>query len=399
MTVVTDKNKIEEIFSRGTVAEILPNKEGLMGRLLSGDRLRIYIGFDPTGESLHLGHAQNLIFLEDLRRLGHEVIVLFGDFTARIGDPDKASARNALSPEEVKHFVSGWVEQVKPLVSFDDPNNPAKIMFNSEWLKTLSFEDVLSLASHFTVQHMIERDMFDKRLKAGSPIYLHEFMYPLMQGYDSVAMDVDVELCATDQIFNALAGRTLLRKMKNKDKHVIALRLLANPKTGEMMSKSQGSGVLLKSTPQDMFGAIMAQPDEMTEVLLESCTRVSVDEKKSIVDLGPRDAKARVAYEIVALVFGRESADHARHSFETAFQKGGVPDEMPTVVLAFGESFADALVREGIVASKTKWRRLVSDGAVSVHEGDKIDDPDFIRRDSCVIKIGKKIFVRFENSK
>ena len=266
MKVITDTKRIEEIFLRGTVVDILPTKAELMKRLMSGERLRMYIGFDPTSTALHLGHAKNIMFAEELRQLGHEVIVLFGDFTAQIGDPsDKAATRKQLTPEDVKKNVAGWMTQVKPLLNFSDTENPPLIKYNSEWLSKLSFAEVVNLAAHFTVQQMLERDMFAKRLKENIPIHLHEFMYPLMQGYDSVAMDVDVEICGTDQTFNALAGRTLIKRLKNKDKFVIALNLVANPKTGELMSKSNGTGVFIDQSSNSLFGAIMSLPDPMIE--------------------------------------------------------------------------------------------------------------------------------------
>lgn len=269
-----DKQKIEDIFNRGIVAEVIPSKKELFDYLLAGKRLRVYIGADPTSSALHLSHAKNYMFLEDLRRLGHEVIVLFGDFTAQIGDPTaKNNARPQLSQEQVGENVKGWVEQIKPLMDFNDKVNPPKILYNNDWLSKLSFRDVVFLASNFTVQQMMERDMFEKRLENNTPIYLHEFLYPLMQGYDSVAMDVDAELCGTDQIFNALAGRTLLKRIKNKDKFVIALNLMENPETGELMSKSRGTGVFLSLPANDMYGAVMAQPDEMIRIFLVNNTR------------------------------------------------------------------------------------------------------------------------------
>src|SRR3989338_10644515 len=244
ISITIDKKRIEEILERGVVSEILPSKEEFVAKLMSGQRLKIYIGADPTSNALHLSHAKNYMFLEELRQLGHEVIVLVGDFTAQIGDPtDNTATRVQLSEEEVNTNVKSWISQIKPLMSFGDRKNPPKIKYNSEWLSKMTWKDELLLASNFTVQRMLERDMFDKRLKNDAPIYLHEFQYPLMQGYDSVAMDVDVELCGTDQVFNALVGRTLLKRLKNKDKFVVAVNLMENPKTKELMSKSRGTGV------------------------------------------------------------------------------------------------------------------------------------------------------------
>jgi len=214
---ITDRRRLEEVFARGTVVEAFPSKEELLKALESGKRLKIYIGLDPTSPALHLGHAKNLMFLEELRQLGHEVIVLFGDFTAMIGDPSsKTAARTQLTSREVKRNESDWLRQIEPVIDLEDKDNPTGIKHNSEWLSKLTMQEVAALAQNFTVQQLIERDMFEKRFKEGIPIYLHEFLYPLMQGYDSVAMDVDAELCGTDQIFNALAGRTLLKRLKTK---------------------------------------------------------------------------------------------------------------------------------------------------------------------------------------
>lgn len=229
----TNNEKIEEILTR-SIAEILPTKDGLRNELKSGKRLRIYTGTDATGTSLHIGHATNYMVLEKLRRLGHEVIFLVGDFTARIGDPtDKnETARKQLTREQVIENVKTWIDQVRPVIDVDNKENPVRILFNNDWLSKLSFEDVINLASNFTVQRMIERDMFQVRMQSNKPLYLHEMLYPLMQGYDSVAIDVDVEMCGRDQKFNALAGRTLLKKIKNKEKFVLITTLLENPKTG-----------------------------------------------------------------------------------------------------------------------------------------------------------------------
>lgn len=395
MKVITDKKKIEELFARGTVVEVLPSKDELMAKLVSGDRIKVYIGVDPTAEALHLGHAKNIMFLEELRQLGHEVILLFGDFTARIGDPTgRSTARKELTSEDVKKNVAKWLDQVRPIIDFEAKDNPAKIMYNSEWLSKLTFVEVVGIASNFTVQQMIERDMFQKRLEDGSPIHLHEFMYPLMQGYDSVAMDVDAELCGTDQIFNAMAGRTLLKRYKNKDKFVIALNLLANPKTGELMSKSKGTGVFINLPANELYGAVMAQPDPMIEPLFMNCTRIPIDEKDSIMKLGPRDAKARVAADIVRRFHGEDKARAAAEAFEKTFAKGGVPEDVTEVRLGGNEMLADILVKAGIVPSKTEWRRLVLDGAVRKEDDLKIEDPHFKPEGTMVLKIGKRRFVK-----
>jgi tyrosyl-tRNA synthetase len=392
--IISMESKLKEIFERGTVVEVLPSKEELIERLLHGEPIRIYIGVDPNSEALHLGHAKNIMFLEELRQLGNEVILLFGDFTAQIGDPDKKSTRPQLTPEETKKNAEKWLDQVRPILNLTDAKNPAKIMYNSSWLSDLKFSDVIQLASHFTVQQFIERDLFEKRIESGDPIHLHEFMYPLMQGYDSVAMDVDAELCGTDQIFNALAGRTLLKRLKNKDKFVIALNLVANPKTGELMSKSKGTGVFINTSSNDLFGAIMALPDPMIEPLFINCTRIPLSEKESIMSKGPRDAKAAMAFDIVKRFHGEEKAKTAEKNFNETFSKGGVPEDIQTVTIRSGQTLGDTLVAAKIVESKTEWRRLVTDGAVRTEADEKIDDPYFVPKTEIVLKIGKRRFVK-----
>jgi tyrosyl-tRNA synthetase len=389
------RKKIEELFERGTVVEVFPSKEELIERLTSGKPIKIYYGIDPTGTSIHLGHAKNAIFLEELRQLGSEVILLFGDFTAQIGDPsDKSAVRKQLTAEEVKKHVSTWVDQFSPVLNFRDKTNPAVIKYNSEWLSKLNFTDVINIASNFTVQQMLERDMFEKRLANNTPIHLHEFMYPLMQGYDSVAMDVDAELCGTDQIFNALAGRTLLKRLKNKDKFVIALNLIANPKTGELMSKSNGTGVFVDVPADQLFGSIMALPDPMIEPLFLNVTRIPMSEKDAIMSKGPRAAKAEIAYDIVKRFHGEDKARAAVEAFNNTFAKGGTPEDMPEIKISEGSILVEELIKADIVPSKTEWRRLVTDGAVRLEDETKITDPAFVPTQTLILKIGKRRFVK-----
>lgn len=395
MKVVTDKTKIKEILDRGTVVDILPTREEFIDKLASGERLRFYLGIDATAPVLHLSHAKNFMFLEKIRQLGHEVIVLFGDFTARIGDPTgEDSKRKQLSRKEVLRNIKAWKRMIKPFMNFNTFKNPPKIKHNHKWLSKLSFEDVVNLASNFTVQHIISRDMFQKRIKEERPIYLHEFFYPLMQGYDSVAMDVDVEVCGTDQTFNALAGRTLLKKLKNKEKFVVALTLMENPKTGELMSKSKGTGVFLGTNANDMFGQIMAQPDEMVEVFFINNTLLSKDKIKEIIDAqDPKNAKIILALEIVSICYGKDKAQKAKENWENTFSKGEVPIDIKEVS-ANGETFADLFVKEKVVASKSEFRRLVDEGAVSEMEtGEKVSSHQEQAKVGTY-KIGKKRFIK-----
>ena len=324
---------VERIMNRGVIVDVLPDKETFHQRLLSMEPMKIYIGADPTSTTLHLSHAKNYMLLEEFRKLGHEVIVLFGGFTARIGDPTgKLGTRKQLSLEEVQKNVQGWMEQIRPLMDFDDKENPPRIVNNNEWLSKLTMEDTVHLASNLTVQQMIERDMFAKRLKEKQPIYLHEFIYPLLQGYDSVALDVDAELCGTDQTFNALVGRTLLRKLKHKDKFVVSVNLMENPITHELMSKSRGTGVFLDLDPFNMYGAIMSQPDEMIKVFLINNTRIPLEEVESIMrSNNPRDAKMRAALEVTKIFHGEAKAQEAQDSFVKLVQKKESANDIPEI--------------------------------------------------------------------
>ncbi|MBI3633909.1 MAG: tyrosine--tRNA ligase [Candidatus Vogelbacteria bacterium] len=395
--VVTDKQKIEEVLTR-SVEEVLPTREGLRELLLSGRRLRIYIGTDATGTSLHLGHATNYMILEKFRQLGHEVVFLIGDFTARIGDPtDKGDiARKQLTRGEVLHNVKTWIDQIRPVIDVDNKDNPVKILYNNDWLAALTLENVLNLASNFTVQQVLERDMFQERIKKEKPLYLHELLYPLMQGYDSVAMDVDVEMCGMDQKFNALAGRTLLRKLKNKEKFVFITTLLENPKTGEkMMSKSLGTGVFLDADGDKMFGGIMSQPDENMRQLFIDCTRLDMVEIESILqEKNPRDSKIRLATEIVTMYHGRDVAKVAKENFIKTFSEGGVPEDINEFLVVPGVFLKDALLEHKLVSSGSDFRRLVDERAVSVNNN-KIEDPKIIISENSVVRVGKRRFIKF----
>src|SRR3989338_2374224 len=440
--IITDPDAINKILRRGVAVDALPSWGALYGVLTSGKRLRIYTGADPTADTLHLSHAKNFMLLEELRGLGHEVILLVGDFTARIGDPTgRGEARKQLTQKEVKENVKKWLLQIRPLMKFDDKKNTPKVLYNSAWLSRLSFQEVLSLASNFTVQQMLERDMFWRRfygewrckkcnypnafeqnlldrtaqsqecqkchqkflkndiVSSGDggnkrPIYLHEFLYPLMQGYDSVAMDVDIELCGSDQTFNALAGRTLLKRLKNKGKFVVAVNLMANPKTGELMAKSRGTGVFLSSPPNEMYGEIMAEPDEMIEPLFINCTRLPLADKEKIMSLGPRAAKARVTLEIVKKIYGAPAAQAAEKTFDQTFRAGGVPEDILEINLSPAADIVAALIVAGVIDSRSEWRRLIAEGAVRDETNQKITDPHFSPTTASVLKIGKHRFVK-----
>ncbi len=392
------EKQIETILSR-SIFQVLPSKESLKNALLSGKKLRIYVGADATGPQLHIGHATNFMILEKLRKLGHQVIVLFGDFTAMLGDPtEKFVARKRLSQEEVRENIATWKDQVSKLLNFSDAENPAIIRKNSEWLSEMNLSDVIDLASHFTVQQMLERDMFEKRMEEGKPIHLNEFLYPLLQGYDSVTLDVDVEMGGSDQLFNMLAGRTLQRDFHQKEKFVIATTLLENPVTGKkLMSKSEGGFVALNDAPNEMFGKIMALPDEVIRQVFVDCSFLSPEEIEKILSSdNPRDAKLRLGREIVAIYHGEESARAAEEYFVSIFSKREIPEDVRESHLSAEVSLLDFLVREGFASSRAEARRKVEQGGVEL-DGEKILDRDLVltrKEKPVIIKCGKKDIVR-----
>lgn len=395
----TDKKVIEKILDRGIVKQILPSREEFVEALASGKQLKFYIGADPTGNSLHLSHAKNFMLLEEFRKLGHKVYVLFGDFTACIGDPsDRTSARTALTREQARINAKSWVDQIKSIIDFDDPINPAEVVFNSTWHDKFSPADLMSLFSNASVQRMIERDMFQKRLAENRPIFLNEFLYPMFQGYDSVALDVDVELCGTDQIFNALTGRDLIKRYSGKEKFVVAVGLMENPVTGELMSKSNNTGVFLGTDADTMFGQIMALPDEMIEVILINDTRIPLEKIKTLdIANNPMEAKLFTAREVTKIFYG-EQAEETYKKFIDTFRNKAFPSDAIEVVLSVErETLLGVITKCLHDKSKSEIRRLIAQNAVSVN-GKKISDEKMVLTipisSHLEVKIGKKGFYK-----
>lgn len=392
-----NKEKINELLTRG-VENIYPSADFLRAKLEKGEKLTLYVGFDPTGPTLHLGHAITLKKLGEFQALGCKIILLIGDFTAMIGDPtDKKATRKQLTREEVLNNCKLYKKQASTFLDFKG-DNPAELKYNSKWLAKMNFEDVLALASKMTVSQMMERDMFENRMKEGRPIFLHEFMYPLMQGYDSVAMDVDGELCGNDQTFNALVGRNLMKELKNKEKFVLTMKLLTD-NAGTKMGKTEGNMLALIDGANMMYGKVMAWEDSMMWNAFLLCTNVSEDEIKTLkgeMDAGknPRDIKMRLAYEIVRIYYGDAKAKKAEKEFVKTFQKKEIPDEIEEIKATVGEPLADILTVHGFVNSKSDFRRLIEEGAVSI-DGQKISDfQTKVEKTPVIIKIGKKRFIK-----
>ena len=371
-----DDNKaklIKDFFARG-VADVIPSKGDLKKVLESDKKLKIYIGADPTAPKLHLGHSTNILLLRILQKLGHKIIILIGDFTGMIGDPtDKSAIRVPLTSEQVQENARTYQDQLSKIIDFGG-DNPAEIKFNSEWLSNLSSVEIIKLMANVTVQQMIERDMFQKRLAENKPIGLHEFIYPLLQGYDSVVMDVDAEMGGTDQTFNMMMGRHLMKTKSGKEKFVITTELLVNPKTGvKLMSKSEGGYIGLNDEPEDMYGKVMALSDEVIEPCYRMCTALDLGG----IDFGshPMELKKNLAWEIVRIYHSEEEANQARDHFQRTVVEKTASEVAPMVVVEGGvlgtiqdlngkPGLANILVENGLVGSRSEFKRLVEEGGL-----------------------------------
>jgi len=400
MTINTDPNKINELLTRG-VENIFPNREFLEARLKEGKQLSLYVGIDPTSPDLHIGHSIFLRKMRAFQELGHKIILLIGDFTGMIGDPtDKSATRVRLTHDQVRENARTYKEQASKLISFEG-ENPAQFKFNSEWLAKLTFTDVVELGAHFTVQQMLTRDMFKKRLQEEKEIYLHEFLYPLMQGYDSVVMDVDGEMGGNDQMFNMLAGRTLMKAMKNKEKFVLTTKLLVDP-TGKKMGKSEGNMIRLNDSADEMFGKVMSWTDGMIVGGFELMTDVPMEEvvaiSKSLIrdEANPRDMKARLAKEVVKVFFDADEAEAASLRFDQQFKEHEVPENIPEHKISVEQSIVDVLVDSGLAKSKSDARQLIDGGGVKVDDNVVTDYKQLIEptSDGVLIQKGKRHFVR-----
>jgi tyrosyl-tRNA synthetase len=382
---------VEELLSRG-VEKVIP-KELAKKKLLSGDKLRIYLGVDPTGSKLHLGHSVPLRKLRAFADQGHEVIFLVGSFTAMIGDPSGRDIMRApLTRPEVEKNFETYKEQAGKILDF----SKVTVRYNHEWLDTLTFADLIGLASNFTVQQMLQRDMFEKRIKEGNPIALHEFFYPLMVGYDSVVLDVDCELGGSDQEFNMLAGRTLQTAFKKRDKFVLTTKLIEGT-DGRKMSKTYNNAVYLEDSPIEMYGKLMSVKDELVPTYFECLTNLPIEEVQGVLKEHPKKAKMRLAYEITKIYHSAEVASKAEANFEETFSKKGVPTEIEGKKAKKGDKLADVAMAQGVVASKTEWRRLIREGAVTnLLTGKTIESAEEEVMEAVTLKVGKHRFLKIE---
>jgi tyrosyl-tRNA synthetase len=404
MTTLRPRAQLE-VLKRGTV-EII-SEEALLGKLSLERSLRIKLGLDPTAPDLHLGNAIVLHKLRQFQDLGHEAVLVIGDFTGLIGDPSgKSETRPALSPAEIERNARTYRDQYSLIL---DPSR-TRVVFNSEWLGAMKFYDVITLASRTTVHRILERDDFAKRYIERLPIHLHELLYPLCQAYDSVAIQADVELGGTDQKFNNLMGRELQRELGQDPQVVLLTPLLPGLDGVQKMSKSLGNAIGITDPPNEMYGKVMSLPDDLMIPYFEYCTLVPLEEIRAMAarlpsgQVHPRDVKKRLAREIAARYHGEAAARDAEAEFERVFAARELPEEIPDVELSRDRlrdgsiRLVRLLVELGLADSNGQARRLISQGGVSVN-GDRINqDIDVTVRDGSLVRVGRRRFARIRLS-
>jgi len=386
-------DKIEELLTRG-VDKIYPSKEALEQVLRTGKKLKLYQGFDPTGTKLHLGHMVGLRKLAQWQALGHHVIFLIGDGTGQAGDPSGKTV--AISKfhtnEELRQNAKDYVMQAEKIVKFSG-DNPVEILYNGDWLNKLKLVDVLNIAENFSLQQLSERDFFQERIKKGETVNLREFLYPLLQAYDSVVMEVDLELGGSDQTFNMLAGRTLMKSMKGKEKFVMTTPLIADS-SGRKIGKSEGNSIGIDDEPNDLFGKIMAFPDEVVFRCFECLTTLAMKEVKALEGGDPMLNKKRLAFEILVDLHGKDVARRAEENWGNTFQKKEIPENVEEVEIQ--DRPIDTLTVAEVAESASVARRLFDSGAVT----DMTDEKKLTAKDNFkvghVYRIGKHKFIKIK---
>lgn len=389
--IITDIQKINEVLSRG-VNEVI-DSEHLRKRMLSGERLRIKLGIDPTSPNLHIGRAVALLKLRDFQELGHQVVFIIGDFTGVIGDTsDKESERPMLDEATIKRNMKTYVEQAGKILDM----SAVEVKRNSKWLGKLTYKDVAEHANVFSLAEFSARENIAKRLAEQKRVSLREILYPLMQGYDSIAIDADVEIGGTDQRFNLLAGRELQRYYKKEPQDILMLNLIEGI-DGRKMSSSWGNTINLTDEPNDMFGKVMTVHDELMLKYFVHCTRVSLNdirqyESRLAQGENPRDIKLDLAQEITRIYWGEKEARQAREYFVTAFEKKEIPTNIPEIVARLGQTFFDALIESEVFSSKSELTRVFEQGGVHMLEP---QEKTLHRSDEAiesVVKVGKTMF-------
>ncbi len=386
----------KNLLERGVVDVII--KAELEKKLNSGKKLRIKLGIDPSGADLHIGHMVVIKKLREFQAAGHHIMLLFGNFTGQIGDPtDKLNARKPKTQAELEENAKKYMEQAGKILDMKN----VEVVWNADWLGKLSFADVIKLAQVFTVHQMLERDMYQERIKKNQPIYMHEFLYPLMQGYDSVALKSDLELGGTDQTFNLLAGREIQRAYGQEPQSVLTVPLLVGTDGKDKMGKSLNNYIGVNESPKDMYGKTMSIPDDLIIPYLELATDIPLEEIKKLAKAlkegeNPKNLKMMLARELVTLYHDKKSAESAEQEFTEVFSNKGKPEEIEKTFLSGKKhKLVDLLVETKLTASKSEARRLIEQGGIRVDD-EKITEMDFVLDISKerLIQAGKRKFIK-----
>lgn len=365
--------------------------------LAEGRQLRVYLGIDPTSPNLHIGHSVSLRKLAHFQQAGHKAILLIGDFTARLGDPDKMSTRVPLTKEQIADNMATYLDQAGKILDLNHPTNPVEIRYNSEWSDNMTFSEIVTLAANFSVQQMIERDMFSLRLKEHKSISLSEFFYPLMQGYDAVALEADIQIGGTDQTFNMLAGRTLNRVLKDKEMFVASIPLLADSK-GVKIGKTMGNAININNPAPELYGQMMSLSDDVIVsglTLLADTPQAQIDQVAKALEVGhnPIDFKKQLAWTITEQ-YHPGQADQAQAHFESTVQQGVLPQDISEQVLSTNDwDIIDLIVNLGMASSKSKARQLFDQGAIELDQT-RVDQRQVTISQPTTLKVGKRQFIR-----
>ncbi len=385
----TDEAEIEKLLRRG-VDEII-GLENLKKRMFSGEKLRIKLGVDPTSPNIHLGRSVPLLKLRDFQKLGHQVVFIIGDFTGTVGDTsDKDSERPNLTKDQIKENIKTYKNQVSKIIDL----NKSEVHFNSKWLGKLNFSEIGDLASIFSVNQFISRDLISKRLKEGKRVSLKETLYPLMQGYDSVSIKADVELGGSDQRFNMLAGRDIQKHFGQREQSIITGPIVEGL-DGRKMSSSWGNTINFQDTPEDMYGKVMSLNDEFVVKYFTLLTRVPEDEisiYEKEVTINPKGVKMSLAKTIVEMYHSLDEAEKAEKNWEKTFSQRGIPEDINEIYVEEGETLIEIFIKKDLLPSKTEFRRRFEAGAIKNAETGDIAPEEI--SETITIKYGKKDFIK-----
>ncbi len=387
---------VDRLLTRGVVDVVV--RDDLRRKLLGERPLRVKLGVDPTRPDIHLGHYVCFRKLREFQALGHQVVVIIGDWTARIGDPSGRSVqRTMLTAEEVRANAQTYLDQFFKVVDI----NRAEIVWQSTWFDTFTLEDVIRLTSKYTVARMLDREDFARRYQEGSPISITELLYPLLQAYDSVAIQADVEIGGTDQTFNLLVGRDIMREMGQEPQNILTVPLLVGTDGVQKMSKSLDNYIGVTEPPEEMFGKLMSIPDWVLGDYLRLLTDIPDEEIDAMLlgaergQVNPRDVKERLAFQIVADLHGVEAAERAREAFDRLFRRRELPEQMPEIEVPAEGWIVQIMVQAGLASSNNEARRLIAQGGVRL-DGQRVEDPDLVVRldRPTVIQVGRRRFAR-----